>query len=161
VVKHRQRALQVGAFGAIAIKSSIDFDNMIFPKGSIFIFGSWVCEADDEGNLQGHLVEALETHEELALPMKLTEDLAERLMVSESTQTLMTTSLDLTSESDSPSESYLGSFKDKPSPFLIGLQNAASILQNINSSLLQVSPRKLSHLPTGLNNMARAYQDLL
>jgi hypothetical protein len=73
----------------------------------------------------------------------------------------MTTSLDLTSGSDSPSESYLGSFKDKPSPFPIGLQNTASILQNINSNLLQVFTRKLSHLPTGLNNVARAYQDLL
>jgi hypothetical protein len=60
VVKHRQLARQEGAFDAIAIKSSTDFDNMIFPMGSIFIFGSWVCEVDDEGNLQGCLVEALE-----------------------------------------------------------------------------------------------------
>jgi hypothetical protein len=109
---------------------------MIFPKGSIFIFGSWVCEADDKGNLQVRLVEALEAHEGLTLPMKLTEDLAERLTVFESTRTPTTTSLDLTSGSNSPSESYLGSFKDKPSPFLIGLQNVASILQNINSNLL-------------------------
>jgi hypothetical protein len=39
VVKHRQLVRQVEAFGAIAIKSSTDFDNMIFPMGSIFIFG--------------------------------------------------------------------------------------------------------------------------
>jgi hypothetical protein len=44
-------AHQVGAFGAIAIKSSTDFDNMIFPMGSTFIFGSWDCEADDKGIL--------------------------------------------------------------------------------------------------------------
>jgi hypothetical protein len=136
VVKHRQLALQVGAFGAIAIKNSTDFDNMIFPMGSIFIFRSWVCEADDKGNLQGHLIEALEACERLTLLTKLTEDLAERLTVSESTRTPMTTSLDLTSRSDSPSESNPGSFKDKPSPFPIGLQNTASILQNINLNLL-------------------------
>jgi hypothetical protein len=103
--------------------------------GSIFIFGSWVCEADDKGNLQGCLVEALEAHEGLTLPTKLTKDLTERLTVSESTRAPTITSLDLTSGSDSPSESYLGSFKDKPSPFLIGLQNAASILQNIKPTL--------------------------
>jgi hypothetical protein len=97
VVKHRQLARQVEAFGAIAIKSSTDFDNMIFPKGSIFIFGSWVCEADDEGNLQGRLVETLEACEELTLSTKLTKDLAKRLTESESTRGPMTTSLDLTS----------------------------------------------------------------
>jgi hypothetical protein len=86
VVKHREVARQVGAFGAIAIKSSTDFDNMIFPMGSIFILGSWVCEADDKSNLQGRLVEALEAHEGLTLPTKLTEDLVERLTVSESTR---------------------------------------------------------------------------
>jgi hypothetical protein len=94
---------------------------MIFPKGSIFIFGSWVYEVDDEGNLQGRLVEALEAREELTLPTKLAEDLVERLTVSESTRTPTTTSLDLTSGSDSLLESYLGSFKDKPSSFPIGL----------------------------------------
>jgi hypothetical protein len=41
------------AFGAIAIKNSTDFDDMIFLMGSIFVFGSWVCKTDDEGNLQG------------------------------------------------------------------------------------------------------------
>jgi hypothetical protein len=55
---------------------------MIFPTGSIFIFGSWVCEVDDKGNLHGHLVKALEAHEDLTLSTKLTEDL-EKLTVSE------------------------------------------------------------------------------
>jgi hypothetical protein len=44
---------------------------------------------------------------------------------------------------------------------MIELRNVASTLQNINSNLLQVSPRKLSRLPTRLNNVARTYQDLL
>jgi hypothetical protein len=76
---------------------------------------------DDEGNLQGCLIETLEAYEELTLLTKLTKDLAERLTVSESTGTPTTTSLDLTSGLDSPLESYLGSFKDKPSPFPMGL----------------------------------------
>jgi hypothetical protein len=139
VVKHRQLARQVGAFDAITIKSSMDFDNMIFPMGSIFIFGSWVCKVDDKGNLQGRLIKALSIREGLTLSTRPTEDLAQRLLgltVSELTRAPMTTSLDLTSRSDFPSESYLASFKDKPSPFPIGLQNAASILQNINSNQL-------------------------
>jgi hypothetical protein len=93
---------------------------MIFPMGSIFIVGSWVYKTDNKGNLQGHLIEALEACEGLTLPMRPTEDLVERLSgltVFETTRALTTTSLDLTSGLDSPSESYLGSFKDKPSPF--------------------------------------------
>jgi hypothetical protein len=111
---------------------------MIFPMGSIFIFGSWVCEADDKGDLHGRLIEALKAHEDLTLSTKLTEDL-EKLTVSESIRAPTTINLDLTSESDSPSESYSGSFKDKASPFPIGLQNTASTLQEINSNLPQVS----------------------
>jgi hypothetical protein len=120
VVKHRQLARQVGAFGTIVIKSSMDFDNMIFPMGSIFIFGSWVCKADDKGILQGRLVEALKAREGLTLPTRPTKNLVERLSgltVSEPTRASTTTSLDLTSGSDSPSESYPSSFKDKPSLF--------------------------------------------
>jgi hypothetical protein len=75
VVKHRQLARQVGAFGAIAIKSSTDFDDMIFPMGSIFIFGSWVCKANDKDNLHGHLIKALEAHKDLTLSTKVTKDL--------------------------------------------------------------------------------------
>jgi hypothetical protein len=83
---------------------------MIFPKGSTFIFGSWVCEADDEGNLQGRVVETLEACEELTLLTKLTEDLTERLTVSESTRTLTATSLDLTSGLGSPLRVLSGFF---------------------------------------------------
>jgi hypothetical protein len=127
VVKHRQLARQVGASGAIAIKSSTDFDDMIFPPRSIFIFGSWVCEEDDKCNLHGHLVQAPEAHKDLTLPMKLTKDL-EKLAVSESTRAPTTTNPDSTSEPVSFSESYSGSFRDKPSPFPIGLRNATSTL---------------------------------
>jgi hypothetical protein len=134
---------------------------MVFPMGSIFIFGSWVCEADDKGSLHGHLIETLETHEDLTLSTKLAEDLAEKLTVPESTRAPITVNLDLTSESDSPSESYPGPFKNNPSPFPIRLQNMTSTLQEINSDLLQVSSKKLSHFPTGLNNMAKTYQGLL
>jgi hypothetical protein len=52
-------------------------------------------------------------------------------------------------------------FRDKLSSFPIGLQNAASTLQEISSNLLQISSRKLSRLPIKLNNTARAYQDSL
>jgi hypothetical protein len=76
------------------IRSSADFNNMIFLMGSIFIFRLWVCEANDKGNLQGCLIETLEACEELTLLTKLTEDLTERLTVSESTRTPTTTSLD-------------------------------------------------------------------
>jgi hypothetical protein len=70
------------------IKNSTDLDDMIFPTGSIFIFRLWVCKADDEGNLQGCLIEAQEAREEFTLPMGLAKYLAKRfsgLTVSEST----------------------------------------------------------------------------
>jgi hypothetical protein len=164
VVKHRQLARQVGAFGAIAIKSSTDFDDMIFLMGSTFIFASWVCEADDKGNLHGHLVKALEAHEDLALPTGLAEDLAEifsGLTMPESTRAPTTTNLDLVFGSDSSLGSNPGSFGNELSSFLIGLRNAASTLQEINSNLLQVSSKKLGHFPTELNNMAKTYQNSL
>ena len=56
VVKHRQLARQVGEFGNFASESSMDLDNMIFSKGSTFIFGSWIYEAGDDGKLQGRLL---------------------------------------------------------------------------------------------------------
>jgi hypothetical protein len=56
VVKHQQLACQVGAFGDFAPESSTDLDNMIFSKGSIFIFGSWICKAGDDGKIQGRLL---------------------------------------------------------------------------------------------------------
>jgi hypothetical protein len=131
VVKHRQLARQVWVFGAITIKSSMDFDDMIFLTGSTFIFGSWVWEANDEGNLHGCLIGALEAHMNLTLSTGLAEDLAKKfsgLTMPESTHTSMTTNLDLVSGSGSSSESNLGSFRIKSSSFLIRLQNVASTL---------------------------------
>jgi hypothetical protein len=116
---------------------------MIFPMGSTFIFGSWVYEMDNEGNLHGHLVEASKAHMDLTLLMGLAEDLAERfsgLTMPESAQALTRTDLDSMSESDSSS---------------------ASTLQEINSNLLQVFSKKLGRFPTGLNSMAKTYQDSL
>jgi hypothetical protein len=111
---------------------------MIFPMGSTFIFGSWVYEADDEGNLHGRLIEAPEAHEDLTLPTGLAKDLTERfsvLMMPESTQAPTTTDLNLVSGLDSSSEFNPGSFGIEPSSFLIGLWNAAS------------TSKKLGHLP--------------
>jgi hypothetical protein len=46
---------------------------------STFIFGSWICEVDDEGKLQGHLLEDREDREDLALSTRSTKELAGRL----------------------------------------------------------------------------------
>jgi hypothetical protein len=51
IIKHRQLARQVGAFGDSAVESSVDHDNMIFSVGTAFIFGSWIYEADDNDKL--------------------------------------------------------------------------------------------------------------
>ena len=67
MVKHRQLARQVGAFGDFASESSMDLDNMIFPTGSTFIFGSWICEADNNGKLQGHLLKDPDHHKEFPI----------------------------------------------------------------------------------------------
>ena len=39
----------------------MDLDNMIFPMGSTFIFGSWIYEAGDDGELQNRLLESSAT----------------------------------------------------------------------------------------------------
>jgi hypothetical protein len=56
----------------------VDLDNMIFSPGSTFIIGSWIYEADDEGELQGCL-EDQEHHEDLALSTSTVEELAGKL----------------------------------------------------------------------------------
>jgi hypothetical protein len=102
----------------------MNFDDMIFPTGSIFIFRSWIYEVDSEGNLHGCLIEAQKAHKEITLSTGSAEDFAERfsgLTVSESTQAPTTTSLDLVSGSDPSSGSNPSSFRDEPGSFLIGL----------------------------------------
>jgi hypothetical protein len=50
-------AHQVGAFDEFMFESSMDFDIMIFPTGSTFIFGSWIYKAGNDGKLQSRLME--------------------------------------------------------------------------------------------------------
>ena len=54
----------------------MDLDNMIFPKGSIFIFGSWIYEASDDGRLQGHFLEDSDHHQDFSISATTTDQLA-------------------------------------------------------------------------------------
>jgi hypothetical protein len=135
VVKHRQLARQVGAFGKFASESSMDLDNMIFSKGSIFIFGSWICEAGDDGKLQGHLLEDSNHHEDYSISATTTDQITGRftqLIMSDSTQVSRLCASDSNSGSASEIESYPSSF-GKPSSFSMGLKNAALAYQEYNS----------------------------
>jgi len=75
VVKHRQLARQVGAFGEFSSESSTDLDDMIFPTGSTFNFGSWIYKADDDGKLQSRLLEDSVHHEEFSISTTTTDQL--------------------------------------------------------------------------------------
>ena len=89
MVKHRQLARQVGAFNEFASESSTDLDSMIFSTGSTFIFGSWICEADNNGKLQCCLLEDSDHHEDLAISATTADQIAEkltRLVMSDPTQ---------------------------------------------------------------------------
>ena len=91
MVKHRQLARQVGAFNDFASESSMDLDNMIFSKGSIFIFGSWICEAGNDGKLQGRLLEGSDHHQDFFISATTIDQLARRftqLMMSNPTRIL-------------------------------------------------------------------------
>ena len=88
MVKHRQLARQVGAFGEFASESSMDLDNMIFSTRSTFIFGSWICEADDNGKLQSRVLKDSNHHEDYSISATTTDQITERfaqLMMSDST----------------------------------------------------------------------------
>jgi hypothetical protein len=52
---------------------------LIFSIGSAFIFGSWICEANDKGKLQGRLLKDQENQEDLTLLMRLTKELTGRI----------------------------------------------------------------------------------
>jgi hypothetical protein len=91
VIKHQQLARQVGAFGGFALKTLMDLDNMFFPMGSTFIFGSWICEVDDDGKFQGRHLEDSEHHEAHAVSATTADRLTKRisqLMMSDPTQIL-------------------------------------------------------------------------
>ena len=88
MVKHRQLARQVGGFGDFASESSMDLDNIIFPTGSTFIFGSWIYEADDNGKLQSRLLEDSNHHEDYSISPTTTDQIFGRfaqLMMSDLT----------------------------------------------------------------------------
>ena len=153
-MKHRQLARQVGAFGDFASESSMDLDNIIFPTGSTFIFGSWICEADNNGKLQSHLLEDPDHLKEVPISTTTTDQLTRRfaqLIISESNRI----SRPLVSDSNSSSKAkfYPSAFK-KPSSFLARFQ---STTQN-NSDYPQSSFKKSSSFPFGLDNMAKSYQ---
>ena len=78
MVKHRHLARQVGAFGKFASESSMDLDSMIFSTGSTFIFGSWICEADDNGKLQSRLLEDSNHHEDYSISATTTDQISGR-----------------------------------------------------------------------------------
>ena len=78
MVKHRQLARQVGAFGDFASESSTDLVKMIFSKGSTFIFGSWIYEAGDDGKLQNRLLEDSDHHQDFTILATMTDQLAGR-----------------------------------------------------------------------------------
>ena len=56
----------------------MDLNNMIFSKGSTFIFGSWICEAGDDGKLQGRLLEDSDHHQDSFISMTMIDQLARR-----------------------------------------------------------------------------------
>jgi hypothetical protein len=55
---------------------------MIFSMGLTFIFGSWICEADNKGKLQGCLLEDQENQKDLTLLARSTKELTRRLHIS-------------------------------------------------------------------------------
>ena len=160
MVKHRQLARQVGAFGEFASESSMDLDSMIFSTGSTFIFGSWIYEADHNGKLQGRLLEDSNHHEDYSILATMIDQITGRfalLVMSDSTQVLWLCVSNLNSGSTSEIESYLSSF-GKPSSFPMGLKNAALAYQEYNSEYTQSLSKKSSHFSFGLHNMATSYQ---
>ena len=139
VVKHRQLARQVGAFDEFASESSMDLDSMIFSMGSTFIFGSWICEADDNGKLQSRLLEDSNHHEDYSISATTTDQLAGRfaqLAMSDPSQISRLCASDSNSGSASEMESYPSS-SEKPSSFPMGLKNAALAYQEYNSEYNQ------------------------
>ena len=113
----------------------MDLDNMIFSMGSTFTFGSWICEAGDDGKLQNSLLEDSDHHEDIFVSATTTDQVTGRfaqLVMSDSTQVSRLCISDSNLGSASEMESDPSSFKD-PSSFLMGLQNAASVYQEYNS----------------------------
>ena len=80
VIRHRQLARQVEAFGEFVIESSMDPKIItIFPAGSTFVFGSWVSTMDDSGKLQGRLEEISADQAAPAICQGPLEDLVQKI----------------------------------------------------------------------------------
>jgi hypothetical protein len=108
---------------------------MIFSTGTAFIFGSWICEVDNNGKLQSHLMEILAPQASLDVSMTTLDQLAEEfshLTISESTRTREV----ITKQSSNSDTSGL----EIPS---------------------EVQARDLVRVPLGLNNSASIYQDTI
>ena len=133
---------------------------MIFTTGSTFIFGSWICEAGDDGKLQSRLLEDSVHHENFPILATTTDQITRRFMqlvMSNSTQVSWLCSSDSNSGSASKMEYDPSSFENLSS-FLMGLQNTASSYQEYNSECTQNLFKKSDLFPFGLHNMARSYQ---
>ena len=138
----------------------MDLNSTIFSTGSTFIFGSWICEADDNGNLQSCLLEDSNHHEDYSILATMTDQITRRfaqLMMSDSTQVSRLCASDSNSGSASEIESYPSSF-GKPSSFPMGLKSMALTYQEYNSEYTQNLFKKSDLFPFGLHNMARSYQ---
>ena len=134
----------------------MDLDNMIFPTGSTFIFGSWIYEADNYGRLQSHLLKDPDQHEEFPISTTTTDQLTRRsaqLIIPNSNKISRLRASDSNSSSVSEMKSYSSAFK-KPSSFLARFQ---STTQN-NSDYPQSSFKRPSSFPFGLDNTTKSYQ---
>ena len=85
---NKELVRQAGAFGETTSESSTDLDSMIFSTGSTFIFGSWICEASEDGKLQSRLLKDSDHLEDLSISVTTTDQLTGRsakLMMSDPT----------------------------------------------------------------------------
>jgi hypothetical protein len=138
VIKHPQLALQVGAFGEFTLEGPMDFGNMIFLVGLTFIFGSWICVANDDGRLQSQLTEILPPQHTFTAPAIVTDQLVEKLsqlLIFGPTQILKIPK-EINSDSTTPEEinpeSNMGSTPKVPGPYPLGLRNTAFTYQDSN-----------------------------
>ena len=137
----------------------MDLDNMIFSMRSTFIFGSWICEAGDDGKLHSRLLEDSDHHEDI-FSATTTDQVTGRfaqLVMSDSTQVSRLCASDSNSGSASKMEYDPSSFEN-PSSFPMGLQNAASAYQEYNTECTQNPFKKSDLIPFELHNMAKSYQ---
>ena len=133
---------------------------MIFSTGSTFIFGSWIYEAGNDGKLQSHLLEDSDHLEDLSFLASTTNQLIGRfaqLVMSDPTQISRLCASNSNLGSASEMESYPSFFK-KPSSFLVGFQNAASVIQEFNSEYTQSLFKKSDPFSFGLDKMTKSYQ---